>query len=162
MNAISIRNAVREEWPTVLAIHYRAIHEIASTDYPEEILNAWGTPVGQPDFTKFDEKLKHGQVIIVAEIEGMLVGFGELIPDKNELLAVYVNPDYVRQGVGTAILHELENIARKKQLPFLQMAASLTAVPFYEDNGYSSVERDAYTLQTGVSMDCVRMRKELT
>lgn len=162
MNTISIRNAVREEWPAVLAIHYRAIHEIASSDYPEEILNAWGTPISPPDFAKFDAKLERGQIVVVAEIEGVLVGFGELIPDKNELLAVYVNPDYIRRGVGTAILHELERLAREKQLSFLQMAASLTAVPFYEAHGYNSIKRDVHILQTGVQMDCVRMKKELT
>ena len=159
---ISTRPAMRDEWPAVLAIHRRAIHEIASFDYPAEILKAWGPPIVEPDLAEFDAKLERGQVVIVAEVDGVLAGFGELVPEKNELLAVYVNPDHSRQGVGTAILHELENLARKKELSFLQMAASLTAVPFYKTHGFKILEPDVHVLQSGDRMDCVKMRKELT
>ena len=163
---ISIRNAVRAEWPEVVAIHRRAIHEIAIADYPPEVLNAWGPPITEQDFpellAKFDEKLEHGQVVIVAEINGTLAGFGELVPERNELLALYVNPDFNRQGVGTAILLELERIARDKQLSFLQMKASLTAVPFYKAHGFKALGRDIHVLQSGAGMDCVKMRKDMT
>jgi putative acetyltransferase len=162
MKTITIHNAVREEWPALLAIHYRAIHEIASADYPVDILNSWHSPNKQPDLSDFDKKLKHGQSVVVAEIDNQLAGFGELVPEKNELLAVYVNPDYTRQGVGTAILHELECIALEKNLSFLQMDASLTAVPFYKAHGYQDVGRDVHILRPGVKMDCVKMKKILT
>ena len=163
MITITTRHATREDWPAVAAIHQRAIHEIASADYTVEILNAWHSPNRkEPDVTKFDEKLKCGQVILVAEVDGVLAGYGEIIPETNELLAVYVNPDFSRQGVGTAILHELERIALEKNLSFLEMHASLTAVPFYEANGYEDMGKDVHTLRSGVKMDCVKMKKELT
>jgi len=162
MNTVSIRDAVRDEWPAVLAIHRRAIHEIASADYPAEVLDAWGSPIIRPDLAKFDAKIERGQVVLVAEVDGVLAGFGELIPEKNELLAVYVNPDDSHQGVGTAILHELERLARKKELSFLQMDASLTAVPFYKAHGFQVLGRDVHVLRSGGRMDCMKMRKELT
>ena len=159
---ISIRSAMRDEWPAVLAIHRRAIHEIASADYSAEVLEAWGPPVVDPELPKFDAKLKRGHIIIVAEVDGVLAGFGELAPDENLLVAVYVNPDYSRQGIGTALLHELESLSRKMELSFLQMEASLTAVPFYKTHGFQILGPDVHVLRSGVRMDCMRMRKDLT
>ena len=153
---------MRDEWPAVLAIHRRAIHEIAAADYPLEVLTAWGPPIVESQVDKFDAKLMRGQIVIVAEVDGVLAGFGELAPEKNLLVAVYVNPDYSRQGVGTELLHELERLARRKQLSFLQMGASLTAVPFYKAHGFQTLGPDVHVLRSGERMDCVRMRKELT
>ncbi len=163
---ISIRHAVKDEWLEVVAIHRRAIHEIAVADYPPEVLNAWGPPIGEQEsahlLAEFDAKLERGQVVLVAEVEGVIAGFGELGQDKNELLAVYVNPDFARQGVGAAILRELERVALEKKLSFLQMDASLTSSPFYEAHGFQALGRDVHVLQSGAQMDCVKMRKDMT
>lgn len=161
MNVISIRNAVREDWPAILSVHYRAIHETASADYSEQVLNAWHSPNVEPDFADFDKKIRCGQVVLVAEVNGMIAGFGELVPDQNELLAVYVSSDYSRQGVGAAILHELERAAMEKKLTHLQMDASLTAVPFYKAHGYRELGRAVHVLGPGIAMDCVKMKKIL-
>ena len=150
---ISVRHAVRDEWPEVLGIHRRAIHEIAAADYPPEVLNAWGYPITEQDLpqmlAEFDEKLARGQVVLVAEVGSSLAGFGELVPERNELLALYVNPDFGRQGVGMAILLELERFAREKKLSFLQMDSSLTAVAFYKTQGFQLLH------ETSISCDLV-------
>ena len=163
--AISIRQAIRDEWPDVLKIHRRAIHEIAAADYPIEVLSAWGSPIKDADLPRmraeFDAKLEHGQIVIVAEVNDCLAGFGEVVPERNELLALYVNPDFGRQGVGSAILCELERLAREKKLPYLQMDASLTAAPFYEVHGFRSLGRGVHILRNGKQMDCVKMRKDM-
>jgi putative acetyltransferase len=159
---ISTRPAVRDEWRAILAIHRRAVHETAAADYPAEVLAAWGPPIVESQVDKFDAKLLRGQIVIVAEVDGVLAGFGELAPERNLLVAVYVNPDYSRQGVGTELLHELERLARRKELTFLQMGASLTAVPFYTSHGFQTLGPDVHVLRSGDKMNCVRMRKELT
>ena len=159
---ISTRPAVRDEWPAVLAIHRRAVHEIAVADYPAEVLAAWGPPVVGSDLDRFDTKLKCGQIVIVAEVDGSLAGFGEVAPQKNRLVAVYVSPDYSRQGVGTTILRELERLAREEGLSYLQMESSLTAVPFYTRHGFQTLGPDVHVLRSGDRMNCIRMTKELT
>ncbi len=165
MMTISIRQAIRDEWPDVLKIHRRAIHEIAAADYPIEVLSAWGSPLKDEDMPRmraeFDAKLEHGHIVIVAEVEGCLAGFGEVVPERNELLALYVNPDFERQGVGSAILGELERVAREKNLPYLQMDASLTATPFYGIHGFRALGRGVHILRNGTHMDCVKMRKDM-
>jgi putative acetyltransferase len=159
---ITTRTANRNEWPAILAIHRRAIHETAADDYSAEVLAAWGPPIVGSQLERFDAKLQRGQIIIAAEVDGAIAGFGEIAPDKNQLVAVYVSPDYSRQGVGTAILAELERVSVERGLSFLQMGASLTAVPFYKARGFQVLGPDVHLLRSGAKMDCVRMRKTLT
>ena len=85
-----------------------------------------------------------------------------MIPKENLLLAVYINPDFKRQGVGTAIVLELEEIAKKQGADFLQMDPSLTAENFYISCGYQVIERGFHTISSGEKMACVRMKKRLS
>jgi len=162
---VLVRPARKGEGAAILTVHRRAIHEIARADYPQEVLDAWGTPISDADLTQkgadFDRKVENGEIVIVAEINGCIAGFGEIIPAKCELLAVYVSPDFKRRGVGRAILCELERIAGERSVPYLQMDSSLTAEPFYLANGYRTVERGFHTLRNGQTMACVKMRKDL-
>jgi putative acetyltransferase len=162
---ITARPARKGESAAILAIHRRAIHEIACADYSEDILQAWGPPIPEPDLpgtgAAFDAKIDRGEIVLVADLNGSIAGFGEIVPARNELLAIYVSPDFKRRGVGTAILRELERIARERAMPHLQMDASLTAEPFYSKNGYRVIERGFHVLRNGVKMACVKMKKEL-
>lgn len=166
MNHTVVRDAIRSEWLDVLAIHRRAVHELAAQNYPASVLAAWAPAISWQDNQRyledFDKKQSNGQVVLVAFVNDTLAGFGEIVPQKNELLAVYVNPDFARRGVGSAILSELEHRAQALGLAFLQMDASLTAVPFYLNHGYVSLGEDVHPLKADQKMDCVRMKKEMT
>jgi len=70
------------------------------------------------------------ELVLVAEINGKVTGFGSIVPDSNELRAVYVHPDFGRKGIGGRILSELESLAREHELPELEMDASLNAEDF--------------------------------
>ena len=162
---ICIRSAKKEEWESILKIQRRAIHEIACADYPPAILDLWGTPLNRNTIswerTNFDRKSEQGVFTIVAEISGTIAGFGEVIPKENLLLAVYINPDFKRQGVGTAIVLELEEIAKKQGADFLQMDASLTAENFYISCGYQVIERGFHTISSTEKMALCKNEKKI-
>ena len=163
---VCIRFAKKEEWEAILKIHRRAIHEIACDDYSPSILNLWGNPL-TPDkisqeMDSFDRKLEQGIFTIVADMDGTIAGFGEVIPKENLLLAVYINPDFKRQGIGTAIVSKLEDIAKQQGATFLQMDASLTAENFYISCGYQVIERGYHTVSSTEKMACVKMKKILS
>jgi GNAT superfamily N-acetyltransferase len=63
--------------------------------------------------------------------------------------------------VGRALLARLEELARDVALTELRMDASINAVPFYEANGFISLEPGEHIMSTGARMACVRMRKVL-
>jgi putative acetyltransferase len=67
---------------------------------------------------------------IVAEVRGRIVGIGALVISKAELRACYVAPDVARTGIGTALVKELERIAKQHGLDQLHLESSLTAERF--------------------------------
>lgn len=52
---------------------------------------------------------------------------------------VAVLPSARRQGVGSCVMHALESVARRNQLPSIWFHAQQSAVPFYEALGYRAV-----------------------
>jgi putative acetyltransferase len=100
-------------------------------------------------------------LLLVAEIDGGIVGFGSIAPNGSELRAVYVLPDFGREGIGGQILAALESLARRRALAELTLDASLNAESFYRNHGYAVVESGVHALRSGARMRCVKMRKTL-
>ena len=74
---------------------------------------------------------------------------------------MYVAEEHGRKGTGSAILARLEEMARDLGVTELHMDSSISAVPFYEANGFISLERGEHPMPSGNRMACVRMRKTL-
>jgi putative acetyltransferase len=159
MGDLIVRMARISDARGILEAHYSAVHETAAGDYPLEVRNAWQTPV-TPE--RVDQYLKHGlpnETTVVAEVDGEIAGFGVIVGSNNELRAVYVAAKFGRRGVGSAVLGELERIAKEQGCRELHMDSSLTAAPFYTHHGYREKGRGEHTLSSGHKMACVRMRK---
>ena len=101
------------------------------------------------------------EVRIVAEIDDEIVGIGALVLEKFELRACYVTPNASRNGVGSALVWEIEKIALNHGLEKLQLDSSLSAVPFYCALGYAVSEHGEHVLHSGQRMACVKMEKPL-
>jgi putative acetyltransferase len=98
---------------------------------------------------------------LVAELNGAIVGIGALVLASNELRACYVDPDAVRQGVGSALVARIEQIARDDGLTYLHVDSSVTAEPFYRALGYGVRERGEHVRRSGLRMLCVKMHKSI-
>lgn len=107
--------------------------------------------------------IESGEELIVVAIDSNehIVGFGSIVPRHSELRAVYVAAEHGRRGAGRAILTRLEAMARELGMTELHMDSSTNAVPFYEANGFISLERGEHLMPSGNRMACVRMRKTL-
>ncbi|WP_119271633.1 GNAT family N-acetyltransferase [Taklimakanibacter deserti] len=99
---------------------------------------------------------------VLAEIGGEIVGMGSIIPAKNELRACYVAPGAARQGVGSALIREIERMALEHGLTWLELDASVTSEPFYAALGYEAHGRGEHMLSSGQRMACVKMRKDFS
>ena len=164
---INLRLGRKSDARKVIHIHRRAVHEIASDDYSQEILNCWGRFLSEEELNKrqknFNVRIeKDDNIIVVAEVDKQLAGFGEILIPESELVAMYVNPDFKRQGVEAAILKDLEFRAEAKGLKYLHLHSSITAVPFYRKNGFEEMKKGTHTLDTGLQMKCVMMKKNLS
>jgi GNAT superfamily N-acetyltransferase len=101
------------------------------------------------------------RVLLVATDGDAIVGFGQLNPDAGEVDAVYVLPDRQGQGIGQRLLAGLEAEARARDIRALELSATLNAVSFYAQAGYTRRHVAVHRLPTGVELECVRMGKEL-
>ena len=154
----TVRRAREEDAQGVWRVHLSAIRGVAHSHYTPEEVEAWASPRGPEHYA---EAIRNKE-FYVAEEGDAVVGFGTLNPGENEIEAVYVSPEVVRRGVGSAILRRLEERARALGLNSLKMDASLNAVPFYRSAGYESQKGTTHRLSSGVEIGCVLMTKELS
>ena len=130
---ISIRLAQATDADAVSSIIVWALQETNARDYPPDVIarNAGNnSPVIIADRIRND-------TVLVAEIRTRIVGTASLNGDA--VKGFFVTPDAQGSGVGAALMHEIETLARHAQLPELRLQASITAVGFYEKHGFAVV-----------------------
>jgi putative acetyltransferase len=143
-----------------LEIHHAAVRGIAAADYPPAVVEAWAQPITDQAVERFLAN-RDGEIRLVAEIDGELVGISAIVLRDSELRACYVAPGAARRGVGSALVAEIERIAREHRLDHLHLHSSITAEPFYSSLGYEVESRGQHVIAPGVPMAAVRMRKRL-
>jgi GNAT superfamily N-acetyltransferase len=146
----------------ILEAHRSAIRGTAVSAYSSAIIDEWAPAVIAPQRVEsFERCIERGEELIVVAVDSSerVIAFGSIVPSNSELRAVYVAAEHGRQGVGRAILTRLEELAREVGMTELRMDASVNAVPFYEANGFVSLERGEHPMPSGGRMACVRMRK---
>jgi GrpB-like predicted nucleotidyltransferase (UPF0157 family)/L-amino acid N-acyltransferase YncA len=153
----TVRPARDADAPGIFEAHTKAIREICSGSYSEREIEAWA---GRHYLGAHLPAIRSQRVVVVEDGEG-IAGFGELDHEGGEVRAVYVHPRAVRRGIGSAILAELERIARDAGLRSLHLSASINAVSFYQRRDFRAENRTTLSLAPDVAIACVVMRKDL-
>ena len=158
---VRLRDAVAADTQGIWRVHARAIRASAASYYTEDELDAWVGRVQPETYLG----LLGTRRLVVAETTGTgeqrIVGFAELLPEEAVIEAIYVDPDWERRGIGTALAGMLENDVRARGLPWVVSDASLNAVPFYHALGFRQVALDRHELAPGVHIACAVMEKTL-
>lgn len=156
----SIRAATEADAEPILHLRGESIHAFGSERYRDEQVEHWAKqPFGSAPYR---ESIRNdSESVVVAEENGEIVGFGRVKLDIGVVSAVYVHPDYARDGVGSALLSRLESQARDAGIGSLTLHASLNAVPFYEERGYERVETVEHRVAGGVELACVEMVRNI-
>ena len=148
-----IREANIDDAQTIKELHDRSALGLCRKDYTAKQLEDW---VNFSTIEKYQERLKLHRTF-VAEIGGVMVGFVRWNPATNELCSIFVDHNHVRQGIATKLMHKAYEDVLSAGVEYLWLYASLTAVPFYEAEGWEYLEQ---TMRG--SLECVRMEKSLT
>jgi len=156
-----VRPLGRDEGRLYLEIVNRAIRGLAAGHYPREVVEAWVPPVTD-EAVQWLMLNPEDEIRLVAELDGAPAGIGALVLRDSELRACYVTPEAARHGCGTALVREIERLARANGLTYLQLVASINAEPFYAVNGYEGRGRVEHVLRNGQRMAAVKMFKKLT
>ena len=158
---VVVRPMQADEARRFLEIHHESVRGLAAKDYPATVIEAWAPPITDERLQRFLQN-RDSEIRLVAELDGTSAGIGAIVVGNSELRACYVLPNAARRGIGSAIVAEIERIAREHGLNHLTLESSVTAEPFYAALGYGIVEKlGEYAIAPGVRMSAVKMRKQL-
>ncbi len=129
-----IRRYHAEDCPVLLDLFRDTIMRVNCRDYSPEQVQVWA---GCANPERWEKTLAE-HVTLVAEIDGVIVGFGDIDPEKGYLDRLYVHADYQRMGIASALCDRLESLSQTGEV-FSEV--SLTAEPFFRARGYRIVRR---------------------
>src|SRR5689334_20422197 len=113
---ISVRAMRADDARQFLVVHREAVREIAAKEYPPEIINEWAPMPISAEAVESVIATQDQEVRVVAEMDTKIVGIAAVVPERNELRACYVLPRVARNGVGTALVCSIEEIAKQRGL----------------------------------------------
>lgn len=102
-----IRQAQRKDASRLHELHTTSVRALCSEHYSPEIIDGW---LENRSANGYLPPIERG-AIFVAERDSTIVGFGEAA--AGVVVAVYVDPSAIHQGVGSAILRHAIEMARR-------------------------------------------------
>ncbi len=79
--------------------------------------------------------------------------------DAAKIRAIFIHPEFARQGLGSFILEHVESEAKSAGFVRFEMGSTLTGVQLYRRKGYVEVEEIAVPLKNGEVLRVVKMAK---
>lgn len=152
MVRLSIRLASACDVPAMARVHIAAVRTMCRKHYRSDELTRW-IRQGPGLYSG----LVRSSTVVVAELDGVVVGFAAASLASGYVRAVYVAPGHAGAGVGRRLLARIERTARVFGVRRLVVDASLNAAEFYERSGYRTQGRR----RTGLGLACIRMVKRL-
>ena len=143
-----------EDCPALAQLFYDTVHAVNARDYASAQLDAWAT--GTVDLCAWNASFLAHRTL-VAQLEGQIVGFGDIDVSSGYLDRLYVHKDFQSRGIATALCDALEVAL---SVPLVYTDASITAKPFFLGRGYRLV-REQRVERHGVALTNFRMEKLL-
>lgn len=151
--SITIRQANENDLPSVLEIvNYEILNTTAIWDYDTRTL--------EEQTVIFKEKKQKDFPFLVAEKDGIIVGFGTYGPFRFKIgyrftveHSVYVHKDFTGNGIGSLLLTELIEIAKLQKLHTMIGvidAENTGSISFHKRMGFKQV---GHIQQTGFKFD---------
>jgi putative acetyltransferase len=149
-----IRDYCSSDAPAITRLFYDTVHSVNLQHYSEQQVAAWAPAVPDPGIWHL--RMSQG-CTLVAEENGQIIAFAELERDGH-LDLFYCRKDAIGRGVGRTLYGTVELKAVELGLDRIFTDSSLTARPFFERCGFSTVRRQIVT-RSGIELSNFRMEK---
>ncbi len=169
---VRVRPAIREDITGIVHVSNSSLEEGEDTGF--------GTPRADQPFTDEarlsaawrDPNLVRGEEVVVAELDGRVVGVVTLEErgEDLELINIDVPRDLQGRGIGSALVRFVEDRARQEGRRAVTLGTSRNAagvawrsLPWWQGRGYriTHEEENAWTRAIGPGVREIRMRKDL-
>ncbi len=137
--------------------HKASIQTLCKNHYSSENIKKW-TFILNPQI--YENAIKE-KILIVAEENNVICGFGILDLETAEICAVYIHPDHTGKGIAKNILLKLESLALENGTDHLNTCSTINALEFYKYHGYIKTKKTFHQLPNNTKLECVSMYKKL-
>lgn len=152
MQRVSVRQARDGDIAALARIHQASVRGLCRRHYEPAEIERWTTV--DPGLYA---RLLRDATVFVATLDGEPVGFAAVSLARREVRAIYVAPAAAGAGIGARLLMRIERLARALGISWLQLAATLNAVGFYERHGWT-LDKDCHAPR---NYRCVAMKKQI-
>jgi GNAT superfamily N-acetyltransferase len=153
--SISIREFSSFDLGAVKELIYNTIDVCYSDVYPKEAVQFFKDWHCDENILK---GVKEGYAIVLVK-NGQIIGTGTLIGD--EVVRVFVDPEFQRQSFGKLIMRNLEERALSLRISIVRLHASLPSKKFYDSLGYRTLEKGFVPVENAKRLDYYKMEKPL-
>ena len=152
----SIRKALPEDVDAVSRLFRKTIKTVNAKDYDPVQLNAWSAKYENRDW--WMDCIRSDYFLIVEE-QFRILGFCSVSP-KGSLDLIYVHKDFQGNGVGRALMGEVDKYFAKLGIREITSEVSITAKPFFMKMGFENTQRQKKVVN-GVEVMNYIMRKKV-
>lgn len=151
-DVMQIRPYQARDQKEVLTLIQQTIRTVNKKDYLPEKIAVWS----EIDETTWEKSLENHVALVVVK-QGRILGFGE-VTATGYIDRFYVHHVFQGQGIGKFLLHALEKQTEASAYP---AAVSITARPFFENQGYHVLRGNAVTLRGVVFLNHLMEKKKV-
>jgi len=156
----AVRPAVPSDLKPIGQLQEAAILSLGISDYDRARAAAWV----RFQLSTRNNVLKDGP-FFVAERHGRIVACGGWRADLQRrdavwIRAVFVLPEYSRQGACSQIMQAVEVSARIEGRDHFFARSTIGAIPFFQAIGYRDLGRRVWTIEPGIEIEQALMMKE--
>lgn len=154
---LSIRKALPEDIDVISRLFRKTIKTVNSSDYDPVQLQVWSSKYEDQNW--WLEKIKN-DYFIVAEDSRKILGFCSVSP-KGSLDLLYVHKDFQGNGVGSALMNEIDQYFANLNIREISSEVSITAKAFFEKMGFYLIGRQNKIIN-GVEFTNYLMKKKIS
>jgi putative acetyltransferase len=149
----SVRPARADDAEALCEIQTSAIRKLGLSHYSQSDVDAWAEGLAPDPYVDLIAKT----CVLVAERDGVPIGFSSLDLQTGEFVSLYVAPAEARRGVGHRLVAELMEQGRAAGLARIFCESSLGAVGLYERAGFTAGRPSIHRLPDRAQIQCVPM-----
>ncbi|NNF57161.1 MAG: GNAT family N-acetyltransferase [Rhodothermaceae bacterium] len=144
MTPVQIRTATEADVPALAALYAAAARAAGPAVYTPEQVETWATFA---ETRAFRQWVVDAHTLVAEADDGRPIGFSGLAEDGH-VTALYIHPDRMRQGVGSALLRAVLARAEAQGLERLYVETNPFSRPLFERFGFRLVEVETVTRGT--------------
>ncbi len=151
-----IRRGRPSDAAALYAVHERAVRVLGRRVYSDSQVESWVHGTSPDCYLRAMHDDGEAFEVAVSRLRG-IVGFCGR--KDQEIRSLYVDPDWSRLGVGSALLQRAEAMIAAEGHDKVVIGASLVGLPFYELHGYNVVKHRHWRTGGGLMIPAADMEK---